>query len=106
MKKHSMIAAAAALTLALGSSAAQAGSHGSYSHGSHHHGGNDGLAIALGVTGALFGVAAIADAVSQPYYYSAPPVAYRTYYGPHPVYYGPPPVYYRGYYRGYYGPRY
>ncbi len=102
MKKIFLAMAAVSMALFLQASAAQAGGwsghggHGSwgghgrwgghhgYSHGYYGHGYSNGAAIALGVTGALFGAAALVDAFSPHYYYSPPA----------PVYYGPPPAYY------------
>ncbi len=85
LKTTTTIFAATALALTLGASAAEAGGrHGGYYGGNQHgyYGGpryydNNGWAVALGVTGALFGAAAIANAVAGP-----------------PVYYYPGPVYY------------
>jgi len=122
--KYGVALAAGVFALGLVASTAQAGgsrggphsypSHGSYGHSNHGyyghgyygHSNNDGWAIAAGITGALFGVAAIADAVSGPYY-APPPVVYQAappvyyypaappvYYSRPPVYYGAPPVYY------------
>lgn len=69
---------------------------GSGYYGRGYYGNNDGLAIALGVTGALLGVAAIVDAANQPpaVVYEAPPtVVYQT--PPAVVYQAPPaPVFY------------
>jgi hypothetical protein len=118
MRKFSTVAVAATFVLALGASSAQAGYHGGYHGGGGYYGGhhgcggygyygghyNDAAAIALGVTGALFGAAALATAVSP--YYVAPAVVAPApvYYAPAPVYYAPAPVYYAP--PVYYTPRY
>ena len=97
MVRKTIFAATLAATL-LTTATAQAGGwygHRGYPHyyGHHHHHG-DGLAIALGVTGALVGTAILVDALSGPRYVAPAPVYYYPP-PPPPVYYQSPPVYYQ-----------
>ncbi|MBI5505444.1 MAG: hypothetical protein HY899_11625 [Deltaproteobacteria bacterium] len=113
--KTGVALAAGVLAFGLMASTAQAGGGWHGGGGGHHqpyyhhsYGHSNDWAVVAGITGALFGVAAIADAVSAPRYYAAPaPVLYqapppvyyypapRVYYAPAPVYYGPPAYYVR-----------
>ncbi|HYC57026.1 MAG TPA: hypothetical protein VEL28_18980 [Candidatus Binatia bacterium] len=109
MKKFGMMLAAVATALMLSASAADAGGwrggHRGHWGGGHHwggHRGHHGAAIALGITGAFLGGAALAHsyAYPRPYYgYGYGPGYYSygpRYYYPAPVrrYYYPPPGYY------------